>query len=247
MVTCCTTSDMIAPHSTLLLQLLGVKGHPSVFSSLSTNAPYWKLVRKGVAPAFAPQNLRQALFRVWPTHASAASTATYRSSRNRLWHTLAIATAVGSWPSWDAVAAPRAPDPALHAEKAVVCSPVLALLCRKGFPHVLRAAQEVCQVLSSLPEGQPADLDELLQRESLDVIGTVGFQKHFGAVQVSFAAGYVCWCTALDCICSLTQPSCHAIMPSWWLLPLIHACISKVANHCGRAPKALVSSLYERH
>ncbi len=39
---------------------MGTKGHPGIFSARSADDPYWRLVRKGTAPAFAPHNLRQA-------------------------------------------------------------------------------------------------------------------------------------------------------------------------------------------
>lgn len=40
----------------LLLQLLHAEGKPNIFTSHTDE--YWKLVRKGVAPAFSPKNIR---------------------------------------------------------------------------------------------------------------------------------------------------------------------------------------------
>ena len=33
------------------------KGHPTLFSSV-TNSPYWRLIRKGTAPAFKQENIK---------------------------------------------------------------------------------------------------------------------------------------------------------------------------------------------
>lgn len=48
------------------------KGHPSLFSA-STRSPYWRLVRKGVAPGFSMTSLRQAgrgTKRAWGNHST---------------------------------------------------------------------------------------------------------------------------------------------------------------------------------
>ena len=49
---------MRAPPSMFVLQLFSAGGHPSMSSSLDSKSPYWRLVRKGTAPAFNPNNLR---------------------------------------------------------------------------------------------------------------------------------------------------------------------------------------------
>ena len=41
----------------LHLQLTSDSGHPNLFTA-KTGDPQWRLVRKGVAPAFNPQNIR---------------------------------------------------------------------------------------------------------------------------------------------------------------------------------------------
>ena len=47
-----------AQPSMFVLQLFSARGHPSMSSSLDSKSPYWRLVRKGTAPAFNPNNLR---------------------------------------------------------------------------------------------------------------------------------------------------------------------------------------------
>lgn len=42
------------------LQMFGDKGHPSILTA-QTRSHSWRLVRKGVMPAFSPNNIRQAL------------------------------------------------------------------------------------------------------------------------------------------------------------------------------------------
>lgn len=42
----------------MLLQLLHAEGKPNIFTSHTDE--YWRLVRKGVAPAFSPKNIRYA-------------------------------------------------------------------------------------------------------------------------------------------------------------------------------------------
>ncbi len=51
--------------------------------------------------------------------------------------------------------------------------------------HVIAAALEVCDVIKSVGDCQSVDIDNLMVREALDVIGTVGFSHDFKAVQVS--------------------------------------------------------------
>jgi hypothetical protein len=56
--------------------------------------------------------------------------------------------------------------------------------CRDAFHHIVGTSSEVCDVIRRLGAQAAVDVDNLLQRESLDVIGRVGFGKEFGAVQV---------------------------------------------------------------
>ena len=54
------------------------------------------------------------------------------------------------------------------------------MLCRKGFQHVLASSN---QVLARIQEAGPdatLDMDNLLLRQSLDVIGLVGFEQDMG-------------------------------------------------------------------
>ena len=41
--------------------------------------------------------------------------------------------------------------------------------CRSGFGHIVRSAQEVCDLLAGQGPQLSVDMDELLQREALDV------------------------------------------------------------------------------
>ncbi|KAL4444155.1 hypothetical protein ABPG75_011892 [Micractinium tetrahymenae] len=95
--------------------LLSPKGHPSLFSA-STHSPYWRLVRKGVAPGFSMTSLR------------------------------------GS------------------------------------FHHIQEVVAEVLATLHRLGPGQAFDVDNLLMRGTMDVIGRVGFDANFRAVE-EFRAG----------------------------------------------------------
>lgn len=40
-------------------RLMSFTGHRTLFSA-DTDSPHWRLVRKGVAPAFSPTNIRRA-------------------------------------------------------------------------------------------------------------------------------------------------------------------------------------------
>ncbi|GAB4815789.1 hypothetical protein N2152v2_002835 [Parachlorella kessleri] len=95
----------------IINELFSACGHPSISSSLDSKSPYWRLVRKGTAPAFNPNNLR------------------------------------------------------------------------RGFDPAIAAALEVCDVIKSVGDCQSVDIDNLLVREALDVIGKVGFNHDFKAVQ----------------------------------------------------------------
>lgn len=43
-------------HTACFVQLLHAQGKPNIFTSHTDD--YWRLVRKGVAPAFSPKNIR---------------------------------------------------------------------------------------------------------------------------------------------------------------------------------------------
>ncbi|GAB4815787.1 hypothetical protein N2152v2_002833 [Parachlorella kessleri] len=95
----------------ILDELFSAGGHPTMSTSLDSKSPYWRLLRRGTAPAFNPSNLR------------------------------------------------------------------------RGMKHVIAAALEVCDVIKSVGDCQSVDIDNLMVREALDVIGTVGFSHDFKAVQ----------------------------------------------------------------
>lgn len=48
----------------------------------------------------------------------------------------------------------------------------------------MAAARQVCAVLQAAGPATPVEVDSLLQREALDVIGRVGFEHDFHAIQV---------------------------------------------------------------
>ena len=54
---CACWMNGLSLHVTyLIMQLLHAKGKPTIFTSKADQ--HWKLVRKGVAPAFNPKNIR---------------------------------------------------------------------------------------------------------------------------------------------------------------------------------------------
>lgn len=56
-------------------------------------------------------------------------------------------------------------------------------VCRAAFPHVVELSRQVCSVMVSAGPGTLLDVDSLLQRESMDVIGRVGFGVEMGSIQ----------------------------------------------------------------
>lgn len=44
-------------------------------------------------------------------------------------------------------------------------------MCRHGFQHVLDVVSQLLRILEAAGEGAVVDMDNLLKRESLDVIG----------------------------------------------------------------------------
>ncbi len=65
------------------------------------------------------------------------------------------------------------------------------MVCRQGFKHVVSTALEVCDVIKSVGDSRSVDIDNLLIREALDVIGKVGFNHDFETVKVG--PRYGCW------------------------------------------------------
>ena len=59
---------------------------------------------------------------------------------------------------------------------------------RGQFPHVLRLADQIAGILRGAGPAAVLDLDNLLQREAMDVIGRIGFQTEFGALE-AYASG----------------------------------------------------------
>ena len=74
-----------------------------------------------------------------------------------------------------------------HLATVAQCRVLLACssaLRRNGFKHVVASALEVCDAIESAGAGRAVDIDNLMVREAMDVIGKVGFNHDFKAVQV---------------------------------------------------------------
>ena len=57
------------------------------------------------------------------------------------------------------------------------------LPCRKGFQHVLASSNQVLARIQEAGPGATLDMDNLLLRQSLDVIGLVGFEQDMGGTR----------------------------------------------------------------
>ena len=53
--------------------------------------------------------------------------------------------------------------------------------CRKGFQHVLSTTNQLLSLIDQAGSSATLDMDNLLLRQSLDVIGLVGFEQDMGA------------------------------------------------------------------
>ena len=63
-------------------------------------------------------------------------------------------------------------------------APAFSAGCMKSaFAHVVERCQFLASILDDMGEATPVNVDDLLLRESMDVIGRVGFQKEMGALQ----------------------------------------------------------------
>ena len=71
--------------------------------------------------------------------------------------------------------------PAVHRSRPTT---FISLLSQGSFPEIVAAGQEVVEVLRSVGSGTAIDIDELLQRQALDVISRVGFGIDLAAMQV---------------------------------------------------------------
>ncbi len=63
----------------------------------------------------------------------------------------------------------------------------LSIRLQGSFPEIAAAGHEVVEVLRALASGTAVDIDELLQRQALDVISRVGFGIDLAAMQISQA------------------------------------------------------------
>lgn len=54
-------------------------------------------------------------------------------------------------------------------------------ICRKGFQHILSTTNQLLSLMDEAGPSATLDMDNLLLRQSLDVIGLVGFEQDMGA------------------------------------------------------------------
>ena len=66
---------------------------------------------------------------------------------------------------------------------------MLWLLCRNGFPDVIKILTKVIDNMSKLPPGTELDMNNVTLRISLDVTGLVGFAKDFQTCDTFMDAG----------------------------------------------------------
>jgi len=68
-------------------------------------------------------------------------------------------------------------------------APAFSAGCMKGaFANVRERCASMAGILNALGPANPLNVDDLLLRESMDVIGRVGFQKEMGALAALEAA-----------------------------------------------------------
>ncbi len=116
----------------------------------SSKSPQWRLVRKGIAPAFSLQNMRRA-----PAAGPAPAPAPAMTRHVRL-GCLCCFTAMGRR---------------------------RARSLRTGYGSVAEVVGELVGALRTADSAAVLDMDDLCQRESLEVIGRIGFGIRFGALR----------------------------------------------------------------
>ena len=133
-------------------QLLSQRpGHPTLFSS-ATKSPWWKLVRKGTAPAFVNKNIR------WVCGAAVTFCTHVRSLHG---------CHEGMWPL------PKGGHGAIRRYQSA------ELMRRHGMGDVVKIMDRVCEQLSLLGGEEALDVNNVTLRISMDVTGIVGFNKDF--------------------------------------------------------------------
>lgn len=141
----CTTNEGV-------LQLLHAKSAPNIFTSYTND--YWKMIRKGVAPAFNPINLRSVDSWQVAFCSSVLTNAQYGQCAHMLKHVFA-------------------PGDDLQDQETYAC--------RNGFHHIVNINMRLIEALHAATPERAVDMDNAAQRVTLDVIGRVGFDKDFGA------------------------------------------------------------------
>ncbi len=146
-----------------------LEGKPNIFTSHTDD--YWRLVRKGVAPAFSPKNIRYAPSGRHVTEASSVALPTLGGDENCPAVLCELFMIRGS-----------SSEACKSAVREVAAEGLRCCSCRKGFGHVLQVNQQLVSILED-SAGAEIDLDNAALRVTLDVIGRVGFGKDFGATR----------------------------------------------------------------
>ena len=55
--------------------------------------------------------------------------------------------------------------------------------CRDAAGHIIERSYKLVDILAELPPNVAVNIDDLLLRESMDIIGRTGFQKEMGALE----------------------------------------------------------------
>lgn len=55
--------------------------------------------------------------------------------------------------------------------------------CRDAAGHIIERSYKLMDILAKLPPNVAVNIDDLLLRESMDIIGRTGFQKEMGALE----------------------------------------------------------------
>lgn len=70
--------------------------------------------------------------------------------------------------------------------------------CRKGFQHVLSSSSKVLALIQQAGAETSLDMDNVLLRQSLDVIGLVGFEQDMGGTSSLDSASQASNCLVIS-------------------------------------------------
>lgn len=166
--------------------MFGDKGHHSILTAPTSSAG-WKSIRKGVMPAFSPQNIRCVPDPVTGLARACVCWSMFSAVQiERQMHvtcvdickksfiaSLASACSAYHPGSVQAVLAgiPVAVPRDTSADTGVCYLSTQCCMCRHGFRHVVDINQRLVGMLTQSGTEKAVDMDELLKREALDVIG----------------------------------------------------------------------------